>query len=115
MVGLKRWIADNPRGWAIIIGWAEEDAGNRRQIRTKEYEDRIRKVPNLYRSEKAYAWNNSWSAPASRLIAAERPDLAVFIPMRGSKYDPPTARPYDDDPTIAQAWANGRLFDEVPA
>lgn len=109
MVGLREWIANNPRAYALIVGWAREDVAAGRRPSTKRYAERIRGVRTLYAGGASYAFDNRMTAPLTRLLVADYPELAPYFPMRHSdQWDAPSCRAYDEITLDAHA---GRLFD----
>ena len=111
MIRAHSWLDANPDAEALLVKWLREAIADHKTPRVKKGIERLRDECHLDRDGSPYAVDNSYSGPLARILVGRYPDLAGKVPMRLSKFDPPSSRPHDDlPPEIAAAWVVGRLL-----
>lgn len=83
----RAWIDDNPRAWDYIVSQALLSASMHRRFGMKALCEHVRWHFSVVRGHSEFKLNNNYTAPFTRLLIAQHPEVEPYIATRSSAVD----------------------------
>ena len=83
----KKWTENNPSAWRYIREYADDCIENNRRFSIQKACEYLRDSKLVLNLDGDYKINNSLTAPLTRMLVKDKPELKPLVDMRRSKTD----------------------------
>lgn len=87
MAEARTWIDANPRAWDYIVSQALRSASMHRRFGMKALCEHVRWHFSVVEGHSEFKLNNNYTAPFTRLLLSQHPEVGPYIATRTSAVD----------------------------